>query len=179
MKLTPSTCGSVRNPKYLTPFTFKPWVFPEGFTLIVDTRENQSPLFLDRPPKGLTVVRDTLKNGDYGLRNFPNFAIERKYEGDLFGYCSSEMDAKTYPKMDRFRAMIDVGGWVGLVIECRMSDIFKWQEHTSISPECVRGALTKFSVKYGVQIFFANTRECASRIILDHALRYYNLQYEL
>jgi hypothetical protein len=44
------------------------------------------------------VMRDTLVNGDYGLKGLPNFAIEKKYYGDLFSYCSTEMDSKTRNK---------------------------------------------------------------------------------
>jgi len=167
------------NPKYLTPFKFKPYEFPPEMCLIVDTREQKSPLFLDKPPKGLMVMRNNLENGDYGLSGLPNFAVERKYYGDIFSYCSTEMDAKTYPKMSRFRQMIDNGGWVGLVIEDRMSDIFKWQEHTKISPESVRGALTKFAIKYHVHIHFAGNKENTERFILDHAIRYFTMAHEL
>jgi len=174
MKATPRPCGVIQpNPKYLTPFKFKDYVFPDGFCLIVDSREQHSPLFLDKPPKGLMIMRDTLRAGDYGIRGFPAFTIEKKYCGDLYPYCSSEMDTKTYPKMERFKRMIAAGGWVGLVIEERYSDVFKWQEHTKISPECVRGALRKFAIHYGVHVHFANNREGAARFILDHALAYY------
>ena len=38
-------------------------VIPDGFVLITDTRE-QDPLFR-KPPKGLLIVRDTLRAGDY------------------------------------------------------------------------------------------------------------------
>jgi ERCC4-type nuclease len=179
MKANPRQQMGPFNPKYLKPFTFKPAEIPPDMCLIVDTREQNSPLFLDKPPKGLMVMRDTLKNGDYGIKGLPKFAIEKKYHGDLFSYCSSEMNEKTYPKMERFKRMIDAGGWVGLVIEDRMSDIFKWQEHTKISPESVRGALSKFAIHYHIHIHFAGNRENTARFILDHAIRYYNLVHSL
>jgi len=168
-----------KNSKYLQTFAFKPHKFPEGMCLIVDTREQHSPLFLDKPPKGLMVMRDTLINGDYGLKGLPNFAIEKKYYGDLFSYYSTEMDSKTRNKMERFKQLISNGGWVGLVIENRPSDIYKWQEYTNISPESVRGALTAFAIDYGVHVHFAGNREAAGRWILDHAIRYYLKIHEL
>ena len=182
MRATPQTPQqyAAKNSKYLSKFTFKPHVFPQGFILKVDTREQHSPLFLDKPPKGLVIVRDTLKNGDYSfVGGEDRFCIEKKYAGDLLPYCSTEMEEKTKPKMQRFMDMISKGGWVGLVIEERMSDVFKWQEHTKISPESVRGALTKFAIDYGVHVHFAGNRENASRWILDHAIRYYNKMHEL
>lgn len=182
MRATPQTPQqyAAKNSKYLSKFTFKPYVFPKGFILKVDTREQHSPLFLDKPPKGLVIVRDTLKNGDYSfVGGEDRFCIEKKYAGDLLSYCSTEMEEKTKPKMQRFVDMISKGGWVGIVIEERMSDVFKWQEHTKISPESVRGALTKFAIDYGVHVHFAGNRENASRWILDHAIRYYNKMHEL
>jgi ERCC4-type nuclease len=179
LKANPRQQMGPLNPKYLTPFTFKPVVIPPEMCLIVDTREQNSPLFLDKPPKGLMVMRDCLTAGDYGIRGLPNFSIERKYRGDLFSYCSTEMDTKTYKKMETFKQMIAAGGWVGLVIEEPMSNIYKWQEHTRISPECVRGALSKFAIHYGVHVHFSGNRENASRYILDMAVRYYNMVHEL
>lgn len=178
MKTVPRTYREV-NKKYLTPFKFKPTAFPENFCLIVDTREQHSPLFIDKPPKGLMVMRDTLKNGDYGIKGLPNFAIEKKYYGDLFSYCSTEMVEKTIPKMQRFKEIADAGGWVGLVIENKESDIFKWQQYTNIHPESVRGALTSFSLRYGVHVHFAGNRESAGRWILDMASKWYLIQHEL
>lgn len=181
MKCTPQTPHDFlqKNSKYLSPFTFKPTEIPSEMCLIVDTREQHSPLFLDKPPKGLMVMRDTLKNGDYGIKGLPLFAIEKKYHGDIFTYCSTEMDSKTYPKMERFKKMIDAGGWVGLVIEDTMSNVFKWQEYTRITPESVRSALIKFAIKYHVHIYFAGNRDNAARWILDSAVRYYNEAHEL
>lgn len=176
MKATPRS--TTISSKHLEPYKFKPLVFPPDFCLIVDTREQASPLFLDKPPKGLMVMRDCLKNGDYGIRGFPNFAIEKKYHGDLFTYCSTER-SKTKPKMERFRQMVDAGGWVGLVIEDSMSNIFKWQDYTNINPGSVRGALTSFAIKYHVHVHFAGNRENAARWILDHAVKYYNFMKSL
>ena len=165
--------------KYNKPYKLKNTVIPPDMCLIVDTREQHSPLFLDKPPKGLMVMRDTLKDGDYGLKGISNFAIEKKYHGDLFPYCSSEQRLKTKPKMERFKKMIDDGGWVGLVIEDTMANIFKWQQYCDVTPESVRGALTAFSINYHVHVHFAGNRENTARWILDHAVRYYNMVHEV
>jgi len=165
MKTTPRK--TTINPKHLEPYKFKPIEFPSEMCLIVDCREQQSPLFLDRTaPKGLMVMRDTLKDGDYGLRCFNNFFIEKKYHGDLFNYCTKEYESKTRPKMERFKKIIDKGGWVGLVIEDTMSNIFKWQDYTNASPESVRWALASFSLRYGVHVHFGGNRENTARWIM-------------
>jgi len=177
MKTTPRS--STISSKHSEPYKFKAIAFPENFCLIVDTREQSSPLFLDKPPKGLMVMRNTLKNGDYGIHGMPNFAIEKKYYGDLFPYCTKEYESKTRPKMERFKQMVDSGGWVGLVIENRMSDIFKWQDYTDASPESVRWALISFSLRYRVHVHFAGNRENAARWILENAVKFYKISKEL
>jgi ERCC4-type nuclease len=168
-----------KNSKYLQQFTFKPYVFPNGFILKVDTREQNSPLF-SKPPKGLLIIRDTLKNGDYSfVGGEDRFCIEKKYHSDLYSYCTTEWKDKTTSKLEKMRNMISSGGWCGLLIDERESDIFKWQEHTMTNPESVRGALNAIRIRYGVHVYFAPTKEHSVRFILDSAIKFYNIQKEL
>jgi len=167
------------NSKFLKPYTLKPTVFPPDFCLIVDTREQASPLFVQKPPKGLMVMRDTCKVGDYMVRSMENFSIEKKYYGDLFSYCTTEWEGKTKRKLEQMKSIISNGGWCGLLIDNRESDIFKWQEHTSIHPESVRGALNSIRMRYGVHVYFSPSKEHSMRFILDSAVKWYNIQHEL
>jgi ERCC4-type nuclease len=140
--------------------------------VLVDTRE-QTPLFGTRLPKGLTLCSATLKDGDYGLRGFSGFAIERKGISDLLSYCTTER-LKTKAKMDRFRKM----EWVGLVIEAKESEIYRPYLHSCVSPEVIRQSLISFQVRYGVHIYI-NTRENLSRYVLDVMIKYYRIKKEL
>jgi len=173
MKATP-TC---QQKKFIQPYKFKPYVFPPDFTIIIDSREQKSPLF-DKPPKGLMVMRDCLTNGDYSIRGMPLFSIERKYCGDIFPYVSSDHE-KTLKKMLRFRQMVDAGGWVGLLIAERESDVFKHQQFTKVSPEAVRQALISFAIRYHVTVHFAHTKEQQERFIIDHAIKFFNVSKEV
>lgn len=164
--------------KFLKPYIFKPAVIPPDMVVIVDTREQNSPL-LARPPKGLAIIRDTLKDGDYGIRGLPLFAIERKTIGDLFPYCATEQAAKTKPKMLRFAEMIKGGGWVGLVIQERESDVFQWQQFTTISPESVRQALASFEVKFGIHIYFNRDKNKVVTWMVDRMVKYWNTVHEV
>jgi ERCC4-type nuclease len=180
MKATPRPSGVIQtNPKYLTPFKFKDTIIPPDMVLVVDSREQHSPLFLDKPPIGLTVVRDCCRDGDYQIRGINNFCIEKKYYGDLYPYLSTEWETKTRLKLERFKRIIASGGWVGLLIDNRESDIFKWQEHTKVHPECIRGALNSVRMRYGVHIYFAPTKEHATRFILDSATKWWEICHEL
>ncbi len=169
-----------RNPNYTKPFTLKQLPIPDGLTIVIDSREQASPLLIDKPPKGLTIVRDCLRDGDYSIRGLENkFCIEKKYHGDLFPYCSGEYKSKTRAKMERFKGIIDNGGWVGLLIDDPESEIFRWQEHTNVNPEVVRGALLSFEVRYGLHVYFARNRDLGSRWIVDRAIKFYNIIHEL
>lgn len=163
--------------KFSKPYILKPTEIPSGFVLLQDTRE-QRPLF-PRIPKGLTIQSTTLKNGDYSVLGFDHlFAIERKFIGDLFPYCSTERE-KTVAKMQRFRKMVDSGGWVGLCIEERESNVYQHQVFTKIHPEVIRGAIISFAIRYHVSVYFAGNRENAARWILDHSCRFWKIIHEV
>jgi ERCC4-type nuclease len=81
--------------------------------------------------------------------------------------------------MERFRAMSNSGGWVGLCIENKESDVYQHQYFTKVHPEMIRGAIISFSVRYGVHVYFAGNRDNASRWILDHACRFWKIAHEV
>ena len=168
----------IESSKFLKPYTLKPAIIPPDMVVIVDTREQNSPLLI-KPPKGLTIIRDTLTDGDYGIRGLPLFAIERKFMGDLFPYCATEQIAKTKPKMLRFLEMIKKGGWVGLAIQERESDVFRRQQFTKISPESVRAALVSFEVRYGVHVYFNKDKDKIVMWMVDRMVKYYNVKHEV
>ena len=171
MKTLPQTAETIG--KAITDYKLKPYKFPEGMTVLVDTRE-QTPLFGTRLPKGLNICSCTLHNGDYSLKGFESqFAIERKGISDLISYCSSERE-KTKAKMLRFKKM----EWVGLVIEARESDLYRPYLHSSVAPELIRQCLVSFSVRYGVHVYIGN-RENICRWVLDHCIKYYRVKHEL
>lgn len=168
---------SYQNKNYGKEYVLKPTVIPDGMILKIDTRE-QRPLF-SRLPKGLVIVRDTLKDGDYSLVGHESrFVIERKFLGDLYPFCSSERE-RTLTKMKRLLEITNNGGWVSLVIEAKESEAFRPQDWTRVSPECVRGALISFSLRYKVHVYFSGNRENSARYILDHACKFYNISREV
>jgi ERCC4-type nuclease len=159
------------NPNHLKAYTLKPTVIPEHFCLVQDTRE-QRPLFA-RIPKGLTIASRTLTNGDYSVLGFEDRICFERKSLDLFPYCSSERD-KTVAKMKRFKEY----EFVGLCIEMRESEAYQFQQHSRVHPECVRGALISFQVRYGVHVYFG-TRETCARWLLDCAVKFWNVKHEV
>lgn len=156
--------------KFSQPYKLKPTVFPEGFILLQDTRE-VLPLF-SRIPKGLTIASTNLRYGDYSIRGFESLICFERKAHDLYSYCSTEQ-VKTKVKMERFKKM----EFVGLIIEGRESDIYQFQQHTKVHPECIRGALTSFQIRYNVHVYIGSRENCA-RWLLDCAVKFWNVKHE-
>lgn len=169
--------GKTSRPKgrgidYMRDYRQKEIAFPDGFVLVVDTRE-QRPL-LDRLPKGLLIKSGTLHDGDYSILGFEHsFAIERKGISDLWTYCARDRD-KTVDKMYRLGEL----DFAGLVIEASEAELLVPQDVGKYQPETVRQALVSFNVRFGVHIYYNRDRVAIARWILDRAVKYYCLKKE-
>jgi ERCC4-type nuclease len=151
---------------------FKPHAFPDGFVLIIDTREQD--LLFDKMPKGLTVKRDKLDDGDYSIVGFEGtFAIERKKISDFLGYITHERE-KTITKMKRLAKM----DFAALVIEVDEDELYFGSSYSQVGAEVIRAALVSFQVRYGVHIYMSNDRGKIERWILDWAIKYHNVKKE-
>lgn len=162
----------------ITPGKMKPYKFPAGFVMIVDTRE-QLPLFTPTDhPEGLCVLQKALKNGDYSIKGYEHlFAIERKQVSDFFGYCGKER-TRTTMKMERFRDMVQAGGFVGLVIEATESDLLSGYYRSTLSAEVIRQTLVSFEIRYHINIFYSRSRADIARWMLDRAIKFYRISLE-
>jgi len=167
---------SIKHPGVTKPMQLKPVVLPKDLIILVDTREQQ-PLFTGNPH----VQIGTVHHGDYTIKGFePYFAIERKKQGDLWTYCSSEMERKTKPKMQRFNDIVRAGGFVGLAIEATEDDLltgYYWAKN--YKPEVVRGALKSFEVDYGVNVYYNRDRQAIERWILDRMVRFWEIVHRI
>ena len=155
----------------------KPITFPDGFILVIDTRE-QEPLFR-RPPKGLVTVRQTLHNGDYSIKGFEDrFAVERKKISDLYSYLGKE-SARTIEKLKRLREY----EWAALVIEADEATVLQTSPDAAIfgkmHPEAIRARLVSIEVRYGIHIYYNKSRNSISRWLLDRAVKFYNVRREV
>jgi ERCC4-type nuclease len=140
---------------------WKPTDIPDGFVIVVDTRE-QYPLF-DPIPKGLAVIRDTVKIGDYTIMGLETkVAIERKCESDFFSYIGSER-IKTTKKLEAMSNMY----FSALVIQVDEYDLYNPSIPTKLTHEHVRGFLKCIRVKYGIHYYMNEDREMLERYVLD------------
>jgi ERCC4-type nuclease len=155
----------------------KPVRVPEGFGLIVDSREKR-PLF-GNAPDGMDVATGTLHHGDYSIRGFEDiFAIERKQISDFYSYIGRERD-RTVKKMEEFREIMSAGGFAGLVIEASEGDLLAGYLMSRVSPEVARQALVSFEVRYGVHCYYSKSRRDIERWIMDRAVKFYKVMREV
>lgn len=161
--------GKLRNIYLSRTKEFKPYSFPEGFVLIIDTRE-QLPLF-DSRPKGLNLIHKKLDNGDYSILGFEDkFTIERKGMSDFYSYIGSERK-KTQAKMEKFKLY----DFVSIVIEDTEDDLYFGNQFSKLKPDHVKGALISFRIRYNIHVYFNNDRRMIERYVLDHAIKFYNI----
>jgi ERCC4-type nuclease len=153
-------------------FKPKPYKFPQDFVLVIDTRE-QNPLCTT--VKGLTICRDTLKDGDYSIRGFEDrFTIERKQISDFFSYIGKER-RRTIQKLKRLKTF----DFTALVIEASLEDLLSPQLYSQVSPEVVRQFLVSVNIRYGLHVYCNRNRGKIEMWLLDRAIKYFKVQREV
>jgi ERCC4-type nuclease len=145
--------------------------FPEGFCVVCDTRE-QTALFVPKAPKGLVLVRDTLKYGDYSIRGFETcIAIERKNIDDLLTSVTSERE--------RFKKELIVLSEYDrkyILVEGLESAVLCYHDNRKIHPNSIRWALASIEAKLGIPIHYAATKKDAERFVLDLFISWYKMK---
>jgi ERCC4-type nuclease len=146
--------------------------FPPGFVLVIDTRE-QDALF-SKPPKGLFIVRDTLKFGDYSIKGFENvIAVERKSIPDLFASLGRERD-----RFKRELEGLKLYRWKWLVIEGQELQAIAFQRDSMLHPNVVRQSLASIELRYFISIHYEPNRKELERWLLDRFVKAYKLLRE-
>ena len=149
------------------------WEFtiPEDFVLVIDTRE-LTPLFLPKPVKGLLIVRDTLKYGDYSVRGFTDtVSIERKNIDDLWSSLTRDSE--------RFKRELDALMSYELkyiLIDGMESEYLCHRPERKIHPNAIRGALAMIEAKMGIPVHQSESRESEERWLLDLLIRWFRFK---
>ena len=144
--------------------------FPEGFVLVIDTRE-QDQLF-KRPPKGLVCVRDGLRAGDYSIRGFENcLSVERKSLPDFLSSIGTNRE--------RFKRELGIlqgyeHKWIFL--EATHEECLTFNEHSSMHPNAVRQTIASIEIRYGIPFYFQKDRHFMERHLLDLFIKYYRVK---
>jgi len=161
---------------------FKPTVIPDGFILLVDTRE-QSPLFTGWPIKkgeirthgDLIIKGVTLRVGDYSVSGYEKqVAIERKKQSDFESFIQKEYQTKTIKKLQKMSKMF----FAGLVIEADEADLFEYPISPKMTREKVRAHLASMNVHYRVHVKISNNRKKLELWCLDRLTRAYRYLHD-
>lgn len=170
---TKGSLGKINQKTFTDSWKRKIPEFPKDFIVVVDTRE-QLPFFKKSTPKGLTIVRDTLKNGDYSVRGFEDcIAIERKKMSDLMSYIGVERD-RTVEKLMRLKTY----EFKALVVEEDWDNLFLPKMFSQVHPESVRGFLKSINVRFDVHFFTHPNRDECEWWILDRLLYFFEKKRE-
>jgi DNA excision repair protein ERCC-4 len=122
----------------------------KGFTIVVDTREQ-------RPYRFAGAVRKALRSGDYSvLGGEARVAVERKEKTDA--YSSLGRGRKRF---ERELARLAEFEYAAVVIEAGLTEFLDPPAFSRMHPHAAVNTLVSWSVKYGVHVFFADSRRLA------------------
>ena len=151
--------------------TLKPFQFPDGFVVVVDTREQLS---LFEAAEGLIVEKKKLDHGDYSVLGLEDkICIERKRISDLTSYITSDRE-NTIRKLDAMKDMM----WKALVVECEEIELFLPKQFTSVPPEVFRQTLVSWRLRYNLHTYFSGDRRRIEMYVLDHLIKFYKIVRE-
>jgi len=146
----------------------KPFIIPDGFEMIVDTREQKPYPLVDVPH-----IVDTVRKGDYTIKGMEEtFCIERKQMSDFYSYIGKERVLKTDRKMTEFQDIVKNGGFVGLVIDCDESEILRGSRFSKVSPEVARQFIVSWELR-GFHVYMNKDRSACERWAVDRAIKFY------
>lgn len=148
------------------PSGFKPTRIPDGFVLVVDTREQQ-PLFIGTHPN-LPIIRHALPDGDYAVQGYETqIVFERKKLSDFLSYVGKERKAKTEPKLAR----LSQARFAALVVEEDEPKLAGPFKYSHLTREHVRAFLLSCRARHGIHVYINKDRESLERFVLDHAIK--------
>jgi ERCC4-type nuclease len=124
------------------------------FTIITDTREK-------RPYKWDNSIVGTLKTGDYTVQGYESqVAIERKSKADAYGSIGGGRK-----RFEREFERLSGYEYAVLVIECTYRDFLITPIHSKLNSKVAINTLYSWSIKYGVNIWFADNREYGKKLV--------------
>jgi len=140
---------------------------------VIDSRE-QLPLFINHPPKGLVMVRDTLPVGDYSIRGWENqITIERKSIPDLLNCLGNNRE-----RFKRELEKLKTYEFKAITVEGTEDELLQFHDFSLMNPNSVRQSIVSINIRYGVQFYFNSKRSSIERWILDHLIKFWRVKRE-
>lgn len=129
-----------------------------NFTILIDSREKLPYFFADYT---CGFKRAGLHTGDYSIEGYESqIAIERKSKEDLYMSLGRERDRfeREFQRLSKFE-------YAALIIESSLSGLLKPPARSQMKPMAVIQSLISWSIRYGVNIYFADSRKLAESLI--------------
>lgn len=132
-----------------------------GFTIVVDTREQQPYAFAG-------AVTKTLPSGDYSIVGLEDkVAIERKSKTDAYGSLGHGR-ARFRREVERLAGF----DYAAIVVEDTLQGFLQRPAHSKMSPRAAISSLLAWSVRYHIVVFFGGDRD-HSRALTRKLLQFY------
>jgi DNA excision repair protein ERCC-4 len=151
------------------PPTYYPKIdIPDGFYMVVDSRE-QKPLFKGvNTVIGKCIVHRALKYGDYSILGFEDrISIERKSLPDLYSTLG-----KGRTRFEKEIRGLSTYEWKGLLIEGSEDDCYTPDQYSAIHPNSVYHSIAAMNI-LGFHIYWAKNRTRARDFVLSRLTKYY------
>jgi ERCC4-type nuclease len=130
--------------------------------IAVDTREQK--------PYGFTgSVKKTLSAGDYSIVGHESrVSVERKQVCELCGIVG-----KGRERFERELTKLSEYEYAAIVIEGRLFDVLQPNPFSNVPPRAVINSLVSWSIRFGVHVFFADSRRYGMAITHRILERFY------
>ncbi len=147
----------------------------ERIHITIDSRE-QNPYEFKRCKSVRKTSIQGLKTGDYSMFGYDQeIAIERKSAQDLFGTLG-----KGYKRFKKELIRAKELAYFAIIIEESYTNIrnkkFKNSFRSTMRGHVIMKTVHTLNVKYGINVFFANDRKEAERIVEQTLLAYHRLK---
>ena len=147
----------------------------QPFIIAIDTREQRPYTFKNIKPVPEVVVQ-TLQTGDYSIAGLDNLVcVERKSLADLFSSVGTGRE-----RFEREMVRMSKMDYAALVIESSLSGIFvNPPSRSKMNPKAVFRTLLSWSIKYGIHVWPAWSREAGEKITYILLKNFYDFRASL
>lgn len=139
---------------------------------VIDTRElkSYSPYF-DKLGHSYTI--ETLRTGDYGIHNYPSFAIERKSLDD-FNQSITRSRKRFERELERAKEL----EFFAVLIEASIYDIQNRKYKSRIHPNSILSTMFHWTVKYKIPFLLVESRTGGALAVIEMAKAYIKYKNE-
>ena len=128
---------------------------PSDLIVVIDTREQ-------KPYRFPGAVTKALAAGDYSVLGLEcRVAVERKEKADAYNSLGRGRE-----RFERELQRLSTYDYAAIVIEAALSDFLRPPGFSRMSPKAAVNTLVSWSIRYGVHVYFADSRRLGQALTL-------------